>query len=118
MAGCDDVLIQDNGPGFRHRAHGKLGLSGKPELSHDQHVERDVERTRNLISGDHAAPGKGEYDHIVPAFVLKEPGRKQAPCIDSIPEHSSLFLPVSRAITLCTGGSASRSLLLVKFNSL
>ena len=75
------VIVQHARPALADGAHRDLGLPGETELAHDEHVERRVERRRDLRRDGHAAPRQAEHDGALdraPRERLREPAARVA----------------------------------------
>jgi hypothetical protein len=67
------------------RTHGELGLERHAELAHDDHVERGVERPRDLGRHRHTAARQTQHDGRLVAEVV-QPGGEAPAGVDSISE--------------------------------
>ncbi len=90
---ANEVVVDDADAVLADRAHRQLGLAGRPDLAHQDHVERRVEGAGDLERNRHAATRETEDDQIVvvrdveqgEVFGERRPGSR------SIAEHRGSF---------------------------
>ena len=64
-----DVLVQHPDTSRRDRAHRQLLVARDAELADYEHVERSLERARDLGRDRHPATRQAEHHHVRPARV-------------------------------------------------
>ncbi len=77
----DDAVLAD-GP------DGELGVAGRADLAHDQHVQLGVERLRHLEGDGQAAARQPEHEGVR-AGVGGEPGGQPAAGVGAVLEHGT-----------------------------
>jgi hypothetical protein len=66
----------------------------KPELSHDEYIERNLKRRCDLESNRHTAAGKREDDYIVSSGILAQFPRQTSSRVATIPKARSHITPL------------------------
>ena len=77
-------LIDDADAARGDGPHRELRMGREAELSHDEDVERHVERPRDLVGHGYAAARKGEDDHVGTVGILPELGRQLTAGVGSV----------------------------------
>jgi hypothetical protein len=103
VSGHQHLRLEHPNAPFADGAHRELGLAGHPELAHDDHVERDAERTRHLGRDRNATSRESDDDDGV--FV----GGNDVPGHELGGERGARFGAVGEAIGGRGGCSKSRA---------
>jgi len=75
------VLVEHTDVALGDRADAVLGILGRADLAHHQHIQRRPQRLRHLESDRHTAPRQPEHDRIhrrQPTHLLSEPAARIA----------------------------------------
>jgi hypothetical protein len=71
MGELHDLVVDDPDSVLADRAHPQLGLEGHTELAHHDHIERRVERLRDLEGHRHAAARKAQHHDVLAPQMLQ-----------------------------------------------
>ena len=63
------LVVHDLDAVLADGTHRELGLGRETQLAHEDHVERDAERDRDLVGHGNPAAGKAQHDELVPRQV-------------------------------------------------
>ena len=74
-----------------HRADPQLGLAGRAELAHDDHIERRIQRARDLEGHRNAAARHAQNDRIL-RFVFQQSRGELAAGVDAVIEDDVLIV--------------------------
>jgi len=69
----DDVVVEHDRATARNRAQRELWLLRRPELAHDEDIERRTEIERDGMGDGHATARETEHEHIGPTAEVCEP---------------------------------------------
>ena len=69
------LAVHERDAAFRDRAEPQLGLPWNAQFAHDEHVERRVERTGDLIADGDAPARKGQNDGRFASIFLQQCGQ-------------------------------------------
>jgi hypothetical protein len=94
---ANDVVVHMKHAAARDGAHGKFRLVRHTELAHHQHVERCMQRLRNLAGNRHAAARQREHEQIRLARIRMQRGAQLAAGIGAIAKQRVHRLPSSCA---------------------
>ncbi len=73
----DEGLVVHDEPARRDGADGQLGLTGRADLAHGQHVEHGTEASGDGCRDGHAAAGQAEDHHLGPALGDEQLGDRR-----------------------------------------
>ena len=86
---ADHLGVQDPHPAGGDGSHGQLFLARDAQLSHQEDVQRSIDRPGDLVGNGHAASRQGQHQGIIAVGILLQEGCQRLACILPVFEYGS-----------------------------